>query len=214
MYALYDKNLINLIKSNTKKNYCIDGYFQSHIYFDEYRDIILKLLEPDDKSLNYIKYKYSNLLDNDTINLSVHIRNNWGKNIKYNLNFFYKAIDYILNNITHKKIIINVFSDDIFEIEKKFKYSNHYIIFYKDNPDYIDLWCMSMCDHNIISHSTLSWWGAYLNNNPNKLVVYPKDILRLFHATLYPNYMKLSRSNEHYKREWIALDENNVIFQS
>tara|TARA_B110000971_G_scaffold86342_1_gene88675 strand:- start:212 stop:1117 length:906 start_codon:yes stop_codon:yes gene_type:complete len=212
MYSLYSDNIVKYINLNSKKNYCLEGYFQSHLYFDDYRNIIIKLLEPDYESINYIKKKYSNLFDNNITNISLHIRNNWGKNIKYNLDFFIKAIEYILNNISYTNVIINVFSDDIFEIEKKLNYKKHKIIFYKDNVDYIDLWCMSMCNHNILSHSTLSWWGAYINNNINKIVVYPKDILRLFEATLYSRYIKIERCEEHYKKEWIALDYENVLY--
>jgi hypothetical protein len=29
------------------------------------------------------------------------------------------------------------------------------------NEDYIDIWTMSLCKHNILSFSTFSWWGAF-----------------------------------------------------
>jgi hypothetical protein len=39
--------------------------------------------------------------------------------------------------------------------------------------DYIELWLMSLCKNNILSNSSFSWWGSFLNENLNKKIIAP-----------------------------------------
>ena len=63
-----------------------------------------------------------------------------------------------------------VFSDDIEWCKQNIK-ADYYS---EGSPANRDLYLMTKAEHNIIANSTFSWWGAWLNENNNKVVA-PKQ---------------------------------------
>lgn len=148
----------------------IDSYLQSEKYFEDYKNDIYELFEPEKNRSELLHNKYPNI----SSSYFIHIRR--GDYLTHNYfnldNYYIKAINYILekNRDTH----FYIFSDDI-------EYCKNYSIFTDINKTFIEnedeinsLYLMSMCKQGgICSNSTYSWWGSYLNDNPNKLVINP-----------------------------------------
>lgn len=214
-YALCDEQLIRQVDQHTDETTIVlVGYLQSHCYFNEYYEDVIRLVTPDESSLRKIREKYEHLFDVDVINISLHTRFNWGNGLKYNMQYYYDSIDHIINNVTtNKKVVLNVFSDDIDMAKHTLVGLKTETVFFEGNVDYIDMWCISLCDHHVLSNSTLSWWGAYLNASVDKLVVYPKDILRLVGGTVHETAQLYERMTQHYMKGWHAINTPNVIYQ-
>jgi Glycosyl transferase family 11 len=85
----------------------------------------------------------------------------------------------ILNLPEKQPLHIFVFSDDIEWVKQNIPipFSTTYIQG-AGIADYEELTLMSRCDHHIIANSSFSWWGAWLNPNPEKIVIAPKQWIR------------------------------------
>ena len=62
--------------------------------------------------------------------------------------------------------------------------------------NYLDMYLMSQCSHNIIANSSFSWWGAWLNPRKEKIVIAP---CRWFQHKETPDM---------YPKEWIKVPIN------
>ena len=88
--------------------------------------------------------------------------------------YYLKAVDLIKAKTSEIKLLI--FSDDIEWAKKHFKFPNtEFVSGDISETHFEDLYLMSVCKHNIIANSSFSWWGAWLNENPDKIVIAPKN---------------------------------------
>lgn len=158
--------------NNIQDNTSIQGYYQSEKYFIDYKKDILKEFTFKPEIYN-LAFDMINDFNTKEI-IAIHIRR--GDNI-INPTFPTISMDYIqeaLNTFSDKEYNFLIISDDIPYCKEVFPESNN-IRFSNGKNDLIDLCLMSLSNHNIISNSSFSWWGAYLNNNLNKKVIAPND---------------------------------------
>jgi hypothetical protein len=209
---IYDEQLISDIIKNKDKNILIkDSYLQSHKYFNGYEDDIQNIFAPDEISLEFINNKYPELKDKSVINISLHLRLEWGGNYSYKIKYFEDSIHFFENKYNNSNTTINyfVFSDNINKAKDILASLNKSFIYCENNFDYIDLWIMSLCNHNIICHSTIGWWGAYLNKNKNKCVLYPSDMITFYSMITEGTNIDLLKEN-HLPNNWISINSNSI----
>jgi hypothetical protein len=148
---------------------CFKGYFQSEKYFKHNWEFILTLFEPSDKIKTEL-LRYDRLTNQTTC--SIHVRR--GDYLKYKDIHFVQDMEYFNKAIktVGKVDQYLIFSDDIPWCKENFKGDKFYFV--ENEKDYIELFLMSKCTHNIISNSSFSWWGAWLSSNKNKIVIAPE----------------------------------------
>jgi hypothetical protein len=175
----YDPGIFKL-----KGDIYLDGYWQTEKYFKDIEDIIKNdftvKTEPDEKNRDlFDQIKNCNAV-------AVHIRR--GDYVmdpqtesilgSCSLDYYRKCVDIITKRISDPHFF--VFSDDPkWTIENiKIDFSTTYSSHNGPNKGYEDLRLMSHCKHFIIANSSFSWWGAWLSDNADKIVLAPKRWLR------------------------------------
>jgi hypothetical protein len=173
---IFIANLILKIKLSVYLN----GYFQNEKYFLDIREILLEEFTLN-KEINEETKKIKEVIEkSEAICLNVrrgdYLRPDYLKIYGIcSMEYYNQALEYIKDRV--KKPLICIFSDDPEWVKKEFKIDN---VLFTDNTtisEYEQMYLMSLCKHNIIANSSFAWWGAWLNQNPNKIVIGPKQWL-------------------------------------
>ena len=137
----------------------LQGYFQSEKYFKEHREEVIA-------AFNIPVYETKKNV------VSLHIRR--GDSLKFVDKLPQPTDKYLDRAISsfYTNWSFLVFSDDIAWCKERFK-GDRFEFDVSDGDPKKTLGRMASCEHNIIVNSTFSWWGAWLNTNPDKIVISP-----------------------------------------
>ena len=197
------------------RNVNLKGGFFSWKYFNHYRDFILETFAPSRDVLSYIHLKYGDLIASDNT-VSVHVRTYSPQIHDEGLHFVgMRYFEDTLNAFPEDCQFV-IFSDRINWCKEHFiqRFPDKKFVFIEGNDHVEDLFLMSMMKHHILSKSTYSWWGAYLNKNPDKIVYAPiKKGLFLSERIKKPINVVLSWFGKHYwSNEDYYLPEWNIAY--
>jgi hypothetical protein len=156
------------------------GYWQSEQYFKDIRTQLLKdfvyASPPNQKNLTILE-----LIKAQKNPVSLHVRRGDYVHDKSTSQFhgtkttdyYNQAIDYVASQLDTLHLF--VFSDEPEWCRKNLKF-NHPTTFISHNKaGSEDMRLMRACKHFIIANSSFSWWGAWLAESPQKLVVAPRQ---------------------------------------
>jgi hypothetical protein len=156
-----------ILRKIYKSRYYFEGYFQGEKYFADCTEEIRKEFQFKERL---------QIPDGNTV--AIHIRRgDYVKLADIHLvctpAYYENAIAYIQSKIENP--VFYVFSDDLKWVRQNINIPRD-SVFMNYNPSLPsshDMQLMSLCKHQIISNSSYSWWAAWLNRNPGKIVVAP-----------------------------------------
>lgn len=169
------------------EDFIIFGYYQSYLYFDNNKDTIKRVLNID-KNRELVKNENLNFFKNKKP-ISMHFRiGDYAKarhvHTILDIEYYKQALKTLsekIPNLSEKYYILYFFEpidkDVVYDKIKLLQQEYQDIEFRPCNEnieDWKQMLLMSNCSHNILANSTFSWWGAYLNNNLEKIIYYPR----------------------------------------
>lgn len=167
----------------------LTGYFQSERYFEHVKKELRKELVFSPEITRGLSAKLRKQVDDykrqieGTEAVSLHVRRGdylehpeiYGKSCTDA--YYKKAVSYVRERYPEAHFF--VFTNDpvwtkIWLSENWEKESNFTVMEgASEDMGYLDLMLMSCCRHQIMANSSFSWWGAWLNRNPDKLIIAP-----------------------------------------
>lgn len=153
------------------------GYWQSESFFPDVMEDIRKTYVFQNID-NDNRQKAMQIREKNSVSLHIRRGDYIGMDLYANCcteEYYSKALRQITNHIDAPYFY--VFSNDPFwadDFMESFHVDYEVVSMNQGKKSYQDMFLMSSCKHNIIANSSFSWWGAWLNSNPFKIVIAPR----------------------------------------
>lgn len=202
LFGIYnvDNGYIKFKKALTKNKYII-GYLQSEQYFSDNQGTIKKELSPKQSLTKKNKVLSEEMKKCNSI--CIHIRRGDFVDvgaIVCSEKYYIEAAKYLNKKLKDAQFYI--FSNDIDWVKENIKFPMKVNYIEGNNPSYEEIMLMSSCNNFIISNSTFSWWGQYLSNNNNKIVIAPN------------RWFVDGQKEDIYQQNWLILDKNGKLVKN
>jgi hypothetical protein len=157
------------------------GFWQSERYFAESAAQIRQELTFN-RPLSKSFLDYQQKIAAASVPISVHVRRgDYVTHPEFSQSFGFVGLAYYQNALSHLHRLfpdatLFFFSDDPDWVRANIKTDQPHVFVQNSGPDadVDDLQLMSLCRHHVIANSSFSWWGAWLDPNPNKVVIAPQ----------------------------------------
>ena len=155
------------------------------------RTVIRDIFEPSSELVNYFYEKYPQLKNENTLSLHVR-RSEYLSYPQIHPTISKEYIESALSEIGEYSTVF-IFSDDHNWVKENLNLNNS--IYVNESKDWEELYLMSLCKNHIISNSTFSWWGVFLNKNKDKKIISPS----IWFGPKGPN------ANDIYESYWVKI---------
>lgn len=157
------------------------GYWQSEDFFKPHEGVILKSFQFREGASNSNQEMMMRIQSGPSIALHIR-RGDYISKPKANamhgvldVEYYYAAIASVRKRVSNARLFVFTDDHDWARAEMVSKLDNAECVNINNGSDsFRDMQLMSICEHNIVANSSFSWWSAWLNPNPKKIVIAPQ----------------------------------------
>ena len=183
------------LENKFSENLFLEGHFESEKYFYDYRKNLKNIFKVKESLINNKNKYIDDLTQNNSVSICIRqnrysegkLKNDHksSKFTKDTIEYVDRAVKYVKQKVNNPKFFI--WSNDFNNLNEYFNKNEFTFIDNQENKALNDFHLFSYSKHFIVGPTSFHWWGAWLNDNPNKICIRPSNINPSNNKDFWPN---------------------------